>query len=556
MNLLLEHFHLLTGQPEHIAKLKGLILQLAVQGKLVPQDPSDEPASRLLERIHTPNGARKRTSTLTISDKEIPFDLPEGWAWARLSDVTENFGQKQPDKQFTYIDVASIDQSIGVISNETNILMPSEAPSRARKIVKKGCVIYSTIRPYLLNVAVVDKDIEPEAIVSTAFAVMNPLGGITPTYLFYYLRSQPFINYVESRMVGLAYPAINDEKLFKGILPVPPLAEQHRIVARVDELFSQLEALSKVAIQVREGRKQVGQAMLHQLGNAASPGDLERSWSRIARHFGDVFSDGSNVKTLRQTILQLAVQGKLVPQDPTDEPADVLLERIKAEKKLKKEAPLEPITAEEIPYNLPEGWVWCRGEEIADIIDPQPSHRTPSEVFGGIPYIGMGDIEKDGSIDLHNSRKVSEDVLIEHRARYSLRSGDFIFGKIGTVGKPVLLPAPYNYTLSANVILIQPKLNPLYLFYFLTSPIIEALLRNSSRVTTHAAFGIKRARLLPVAVPPLEEQNQIVAKVESLLGLCDQLEVTISQSEEQAGKLLQAVVRDAVNAEKEVQDVV
>lgn len=403
MNLLLEYFHLLTGQPEHIAKLKGLILQLAVQGKLVPQDPNDEPASRLLERIHIHNRARKKTSTLNISDKEIPFELPEGWAWARLSDVTENFGQKQPDKQFTYIDVASIDQSIGVISNETNILMPGEAPSRARKIVKKGCVIYSTVRPYLLNVAVVDKDIDPEPIVSTAFAVMNPLGGIIPNYLFYYLRSQPFINYVESQMVGLAYPAINDEKLFKGIIPVPPLAEQHRIVARVDELFSQLEALSKVATKVQEGRKQLGQAMLHQLGNAASPGDLARSWSLIAGHFGDVFSDGSNVKALRQTILQLAVQGKLVPQDPADEPAAVLLEHIKAEKerlvrekKIKKEAPLPPISAEEIPYALPEGWVWCRLCSLGVITGGGTPSMGRSDFWNGdIPWISPKDMKAE-----------------------------------------------------------------------------------------------------------------------------------------------------------------
>ncbi|WP_232294321.1 restriction endonuclease subunit S domain-containing protein [Syntrophaceticus schinkii] len=179
--------------------LKNKILQLAVQGKLVEHDPNDEPASVLLkkiqkekERLVKEKKIRKSKPLPPITEDEIPFELPNGWEWVRLKDVGYDFGQKKPDKKFTYIDVGSINQEKSVLGENNNILNPENAPSRARKIVANGTVIYSTVRPYLLNIAIIDQDFIYEPIVSTAFAIVHPYNGIFNKYIYYCLKSNFF----------------------------------------------------------------------------------------------------------------------------------------------------------------------------------------------------------------------------------------------------------------------------------------------------------------------------------------------------------------------------
>ena len=265
------------------------------------------------------------------------------------------------------------------------------------------------------------------------------------------------------------------------------------------------------------------------------------------------------VKKLRQQLLQDAVQGKLVEQNKTDEPASELLKKIKTEKqkliaakKLKKEKELPPIKPSDIPFEIPENWIWCRGEIVASYIDPQPSHRTPPESQDGVPYIAMSDIKKDGSLDFNSARKVSKSTLEEHKNRYKLQDGDFIFGKIGTIGKPVKLPNPFNYTLSANVILIQPErriINQDYLFYFLSSPAAEKNLIENKSTMSYPVFGMGKARNMPIPLPPLAEQIRIVQKLDELMQYCNELEASIKQSESQNKKLLQQVLREALRKE-------
>lgn len=263
-----ENFELLSEAPNGVQKLRELILLLAVQGKLVPQDPNDEPVSVLLEQITAEKDILvrekkiKRSRALPSIDlQKIPYELPYNWEWVRLGDVGHDCGQKKPDKKFTYIDVSAINKEQGIISDDVDILEPSEAPSRARKLVSKGSVIYATVRPYLLNIAIIDKQFEPEPIVSTAFAVLHPYSGILNKYLYYYLRSRPFITYVESEMIGMAYPAINDGKLYMGLVPIPPFEEQKRIVAKVDQLMALCDEL--------EARQQKKHEQRIRLNNAA-----------------------------------------------------------------------------------------------------------------------------------------------------------------------------------------------------------------------------------------------------------------------------------------------
>jgi type I restriction enzyme S subunit len=249
--MLSEHLPLLASAPNGIQKLRSLILELAVRGKLVPQDPKDEPASEVLKRIAKErarleaDGKIKKSKPLPpVSHEDQPFALPNGWEWVRLSEISRDWGQKTPNEDFSYIDVSAIDNTRGKIVSPS-VVTPNDAPSRARKMVRRGTVIYSTVRPYLLNIAVVDRELSPPPIASTAFAVVHPLSGISSQYIFWYLRSPVFVRYVESVQTGIAYPAVNDSQFFSGFFSLAPLAEQHRIVAKVDELMAlcdQLEA--------------------------------------------------------------------------------------------------------------------------------------------------------------------------------------------------------------------------------------------------------------------------------------------------------------------------
>ena len=243
-------------------KLKKSILQYAIQGKLVPQNPNDEPASVLLERIRAEKKAKlgkkyvdsyiykgddncyyeKVGRNEPVRLEDLPFEIPDSWCWARLKDVTFNHGQKIPNIAFSYIDIGSIDNVNQKLSAKENIVEPEKAPSRARKIVERGDVLYATVRPYLHNMCVVEKDFSLEPIASTGFAVLAVERGIKNTFLFYYMLSPVFDQYANSseNSKGVAYPAINDEKLYKAPIPIPPQNEQQNICKLIDKCFNVL----------------------------------------------------------------------------------------------------------------------------------------------------------------------------------------------------------------------------------------------------------------------------------------------------------------------------
>ena len=355
-------------------QMKNSILQMAVQGKLVPQDPNDEPASVLLERIRAEKERlikekkikREKNSSVIfkgadntpyekIGDEvrsladEVPFDIPDSWEWVRLGSIVYNRGQITPSTDFCYIDIGSIDNKKQKLNPTDTVIAPDKAPSRARKLVDKGDVLYSTVRPYLHNMCIVDRDFSCIPIASTGFAVLTCHAELCNKFLFYYMMSPDFDAYANNtdNAKGVAYPAINDDRLYKALIPIPPLGEQFRIVS----------AIESVDASIRDyGAKEEALRALN----------------------------GSFPECLKKSILQEAVQGKLVPQDPSDEPAEALLERIRAEKqrlikedKIKKDKHesvifrrdnshyekldgVERCIDDELPFEIPDSWEWVR----------------------------------------------------------------------------------------------------------------------------------------------------------------------------------------------------
>ncbi|WP_367881893.1 restriction endonuclease subunit S [Collinsella intestinalis] len=249
------------------ARLRKSVLQMAVQGKLAPQDPADEPASALLERIReqrrllvaekrmkAPKGgesviftgsdgrryekrvdAKGRESEPVCIEDEIPFEIPGTWEWARLGSIVCNRGQKKPTSDFCYIDISSIDSENQKLGSKIAVLTAAKAPSRARKIVTRGDVLYATVRPYLHNACVIDRDFKFEPIASTGFAALSCPQGLDSYYLLNYLVSPRFDEYANDNenSKGVAYPAINDARLYRALVPIPPISEQRRIVEKL-----------------------------------------------------------------------------------------------------------------------------------------------------------------------------------------------------------------------------------------------------------------------------------------------------------------------------------
>jgi len=202
-------------------------------------------------------------------------------------------------------------------------------------------------------------------------------------------------------------------------------------------------------------------------------------------------------------------------------------------------------------------WKLTNLDVVANIVDPHPSHRTPKEYPDGIPYVGIGDINSSGNFDFVNSRKVSPDILKEHQERYTLSKGDFVFGKIGTLGNVTPLPLGIEYTLSANVILIQPKIDfvePPYLMFFLQSPQTMKEITSQSSSTSQAAFGIKKMRAFQFLMPDLEEQKEIVRRVEDKFAKIDKMEEEYQKAAKLCDRLEQATLAKAFRGELVPQD--
>ena len=431
-------------------------------------------------------------------DDEIPFEIPARWGWARLRDVVHNHGQKTPSADFCYIDIGSIDNKRQVLSDTENVISPKEAPSRARKIVKEGDVIYSTVRPYLHNVAIIDRSFSHEPIASTGFAVLSCEQSLLNRYLFFFLISPEFDAYANDgdNAKGVAYPAINDEKLYKALVPIPPIYEQQRIIDKIDKLLPFIYKYDK----------------------------CQESLESI---------NDNIIKLIKKSVLQEAIQGKLVPQNPEDEPAEKLLKRIDAEKqRLVKEGKLKAKDAvastifksddnkyyeqigsikkditDAIPYEIPDSWAFTRLSAVIELLSGRDLEPSKYNSIGkGIPYItGASNIEESITV----SRWTEYPTTISHM-------GDLLITCKGTVGTMAINNIG-NIHIARQIMSITSILcNIDYIRYVIESQMV--FLKKEARSMIP---GISREHILELILPlpPLGEQARIVNRIKELQAL-------------------------------------
>ncbi len=480
--------------------LKNSILQLAVQGKLVEQRAEEGTARELIEQIKLEREQlikdkkiKKSKPLPEITEDEIPFEIPESWEWVRLNGIVCNNGQEKPQCKFSYIDIGSIDNVHQKLNQKENIVEAKDAPSRARKIVKYGDIIYSTVRPYLHNMCIIDKEFSFKPIASTGFAVMSCLGKLYNRYLFFYLMSPTFDNYANAseNARGATYPAINDDRLYRAIVPVPPLQEQHRIVDKIEEILPYIDQYDKAYTKLETFNKKF-------------PEDMKKS------------------------ILQMAMQGKLVEQRSEEGTANELYEQIVAEKaqlikdgKIKKEKPLPEITEDEIPFEIPSSWKWVRLSEVINVRDG--THDSPKYRETGIPLVTSKNIS-GGRLDFSNVKYISREDANKINERSNVDSGDILFAMIGSIGNPVIVKKDREFCVK-NVALFKnydkSKMCIEYVYWFLYREQYVMKKNASGGVQSFISLKVFRNYLFPL--PPLEEQKRIVAKIEELLPYCDQL---------------------------------
>ena len=489
------------------AALREKVLDLAIRGKLVPQDPNDEPASVLLEHIHEQKLQMVREGKLKAKDvkddtiifkgddncyyekfsdgsvkniqDEIPFDLPAGWSWARGKNCFQEMKTRKPNgEEFVYIDIDAIDNKKNTITN-AKVLKVKDAPSRACRYVECGSVLFSLVRPYLKNIAFVEEKYA-SSIASSGFFVCTSTGVLYPRYSFYLMISPYVVNGINQFMKGDNSPSVSKSDIENWLYPIPPYNEQKQIV----------DCLNKTLAIIQN---------IHDTEN-----ELQ-----------------GEITSIKSKILELAIQGKLVPQDENDEPASVLLERIRAERKAnlgkkyvesyiykgddncyyENNDGKVAIVNEFLPFDLPDGWAYVRLENVLNYEQPteyivestdyRSEYKTPVLTAGKSFIIGY----------------TNETVGIKSELPV------IIFDDFTTDSKFVNFP--FKVKSSAMKILTADKLSidTKYAYYVMQTVECDH--------ETHKRYWISEYGRTIIGLPPLNEQLKIVNQIEYLFSLLD-----------------------------------
>lgn len=547
-----------------IKKLRELILELAVRGKLVPQDPNDEPASELLKRIAAEKAElvkqgkiKKQKPLPEISEEEKPFELPEGWEWVTLATVGEIVGggtPKSDNPQFwakngiKWITPADLYGLKGkYITSGARDISPAGLSNSSARLMPKGSVLFSSRAP-IGYVAIADAELST----NQGFKSCVPYIKESAEYIYYFLLASA--KKIDAEASGTTFKEVSGAIVSKILLPLPPLSEQLKIVSRANELMSLCDQLEQQSLTSLDAHQQLVETLLGTLTDSQNAEELAENWTRISEHFDTLFTTEASVDALKQTILQLAVMGKLVPQDPNDEPASELLKRIAQEKaqlvkegKIKKQKSLPPISDEEKPFELPEGWEWSYLSDIGILARGRSKHRPRNDptlyADGTIPLVQTGDVARsNGCINtysaLYNQLGLSQSKL--------WNKGTLCITIAANIADSGILN--FDACFPDSVVGFTPYENEipvLYFHYFMMT--IKSTLEKFAPSTAQKNINIDILSQLFFPCPPLEEFHRIVDKVQNLLSVCDVLRAYIQSAQQTQLHLADALTDAAVN---------
>ena len=472
--------------------LRERILDLAMRGKLVPQDPNDEPAIVLLEKIKAEKEElvkekkiKKSKPLPAITDDEKPFDIPDSWEWVRLGDVFDITSSKRVMKSEWREEGIPFYRAREIVSIKNHqklkdpIFISKDTYEEKLKVSGRPQVddilltgVGTLGIPYVVST---NKDFYFK---DGNIIWLRNIKKINPDFISYYVQS-PYMLKIINNGRGTTVATLTIVRAKSLLVPLPPLSEQSRIAAKIAQLFALLRKVESSTQQYAE---------LQTL--------------------------------LKSKVLDLAMRGKLVKQDPNDEPASVLLEKIKAEKaelikekKIKKSKPLPPITDEEKPFDIPDSWKWVRISDVLDVRDG--THDTPKYVADGIPLITSKNIS-NGKLDFTNINFISKDDFEKINERSKVDKGDIIFAMIGTIGNPVLVDTDTKFSIK-NVALLKHFTDKLNMDFILDYLLVLQVIWNSNATGAVQKFvSLRKIRKSVLPLPPFKEQKKIVRKIDQI----------------------------------------
>jgi len=541
-----------NGQSPHgIKKLRELILELAVRGKLVPQHPNDGPASELLEKIAEEKAClikegkiKKQKPLPEISEEGKPYELPNGWGRAFIpqvvindtyaikrgpfgSSIKKDFFVPSGFKVYEQQHAINDDFSLGeyyIDEEKFNELRafevkPNDLIISCSGTVGKVAIAPSWMEPGIINQALLKLSLNQNALINDYFKILFPA---------FYMKTETL-----SDLQGTAQKnMVSVSDLKKIPFPLPPLAEQHRIVAKVDELMVLCDQLEQQQTDSNATHQTLVETLLATLTNAADQKESAKAWQRIAKHFDTLFTTEQSIDQLKQTILQLAVVGKLVTQDPNDESASDLLEKIAKEKarlikegKIKKQKPLPEISEDEKPFELPQGWEWVRLQEIVRISSGDGLTAANMNNKGNIPVFGG-----NGITGYHDQTNVSKPTLVIGRVGYYCGSVHI------TPASAWVTDNAFKTTFSEENIYIN------FLYWLLKG----TNLKENENATAQPVISGRKVYPIVVGLPPTDEQHRIVAKVDELMAFCDTLKTRLNDAQTTQVQLADAIVEQAM----------
>ena len=482
-------------------QLKASILQYAIQGKLVEQRPEEGTGEELYQQIQAEKQRlikekkiKKEKTLAEITEGEIPFDIPDSWKWVKLGDCTgyaqtkEKVSPKDITGDMWSLDLEDVQKDTGAILVKTKA---SERKISGDKVkFHKGQVLYSKLRPYLKKILVA-----PDGGICTPELVPFDTYLIDENYIAYVLRS-PHIDYViNSVTYGVKMPRVGTDTMTNLLIPLPPLAEQKRIVAKIEELLPYVDCYAAAYEKLEQF-------------NAKFPEDMKKS------------------------ILQYAIQGKLVEQREEEGTGEELYRQIQAEKKrlikegkIKKEKPLPEIAEDEIPFDIPGSWKWVRIGTVATILGGKriPAGRKLSSNDTGYIYIRVSDM-KDGYVSTENLQYVPEDIF-PSISKYIIHKEDVFITVAGTIGRVGKIPPELdgaNLTENADR-LVFSLMDQDWLIKCMQSSLVQNQIADATTKVGQPKLAFIRIQNMLIPLPPLSEQKRIVAKLEEILPLCERL---------------------------------
>lgn len=566
---LLDYFERVADSPDSIVRLRRFILDLAVRGKLVDQDPNDEPASELLKqiseekaRIDENKKLRKSKLWSTNLEREQPFQLPANWQWCKIAQIGEiNPRNNAEDRVMaSFVPMQMIPAKYGVAV--AHDVRKWGQIKKGYTHFAEGDVALAKITPSFEN----GKSVVFRGLTgglgsgTTELHIVRPL-FVVPEYVLIFLKCTHFIETGIPQMTGTAgQKRVSAEFFANSPLSLPPLAEQHRIVAKVEELTALCDQLKSAQVEREETRSRMTAESFARLNAPDSDPEMFRKYAAFAvKNLSPLTTRPDQVQALRQTILNLAVRGKLVEQDPNDEPASEMLEKIAAEKaKLVKLGKIKESSVENgfspgmTPFGLPDGWAWSTIGWICSKTGAGSTPRGGSRTYksSGVIFLRSQNVHNEG-LRLNDVAHIDR-ATHERMSGTALESADLLLNITGgSIGRCCLVPddlGEANVSQHVSIIRTAIKGPQQFLHCLILSPYFQAFIFDKQTGAGRRGLPKNRLDRIPVALPPLAEQRRIVSKVKVLMALCDRLEASLSIFEVTRSRLLNALLHEVLAA--------